>query len=100
MNTKDCPRGPLEPVVRRRRLTRKQRRMKQAVASMAAYMADYDKQDGYLDYSDKTLIDDVLYMLGTALDHEKHSWANGYDIFKAQLREHLGPPPNYNSTPS
>ena len=72
------------------KLTKKQRRMKKAVEYLQEYMGTYDLQMGYLDYSDETLIDDVLYGLGVSLSPDKHQFANGYDKFKERLRKHLG----------
>jgi hypothetical protein len=71
------------------KLSAKQARMRDAVAYLKKYMRTYDKQIGYADYSETTLIDDVLYGLGVALDRE-HVGASGYDTFKDRLREHLG----------
>lgn len=51
-------------------------------------METYDKQVGYLDHTNKTIIDDVLYGLGVALDN-KYRFADGFDKFKKRLRRHL-----------
>lgn len=67
---------------------KKRRRMKAAVEYLQKYMATYDKQFGYQDYRDETLIDDVLYGLGVALGRE-HQFADGFAKFKAKLRAHL-----------
>jgi len=67
----------------------KQKRMKDAVEYMTAYMVGYDKQIGYLDYSDETFIDDVLYGLGVALDADNR-FAIGYEKFKARIVKHIG----------
>ena len=66
----------------------KQERVAAAVKYLKKYMKTYDKQYGYLDYSDKTIIDDILYGLGAALD-DKYKMANGFEKFKVVLREHL-----------
>lgn len=68
----------------------KQERMKRAVLYLTDYMATYDKQPGYENYSDETLIADVLYGLGVALEGEKYKFGDGFDKFKHVLREHLG----------
>ena len=73
----------------RTRLTAKQKRMKRAIRYLADYFGSYEKQLGCLDYTDKTLIDDVLYGLGVALDPMAHMWAGGYEVWKNKLREHL-----------
>lgn len=66
----------------------KQKRMEAAVKSLTKFMATYDQQPGYLDYSDKTFVDDVLYGLGIALD-EKYFYVAGFEMFKERLRNHL-----------
>ena len=53
-------------------------------------MDRYDKQQGYESYSEETLIDDVLYGLGIALD-SRNAYANGYEKFKTRLIAHLRP---------
>ena len=68
---------------------RKHARMKTSVAYLQKYMDTYPDQVGYENYSDKTLIDDVLYGLGVALDPENNRYANGFMRFKNVLREHL-----------
>ena len=77
------------------RKERRQARMRLAVAKLTMYMKTYADQAGYADYSDKTFIDDVLYGLGVALggatDH--YSGPDGYERFKAYLRDHLDDQP-------
>lgn len=63
--------------------------MKKAVAYLRDYMVKYENQFGYMDYSDETFIDDVLYGLGVALDEKQYSWANGFAKFKPRLTEHI-----------
>jgi len=70
-------------------MTKKQKRMKTAIQDLVDYMATYELQERWLDCSDETFIDDVLYGLGVALDKNEHRWANGFDIFKEKLRKHL-----------
>lgn len=62
--------------------------IKEAVAFLQEYMNTYDQQTRYEVYRTETLIDDVLYGLGVALD-EKYKYAQGYDEFKRVLRAHL-----------
>lgn len=69
--------------------TEAQERMAKAVEKLTEYMRTYDKQVGYMDYSDEIFIDDVLYGLGIALDEAEYSYADGYRKFKARLKEHL-----------
>ena len=67
----------------------RRQRMRNIVAKLTDYMVTYSAQPGYEDYSDTTLIDDVLYGLGIALEPEKHHAAQGYDIFRQKLMLHL-----------
>lgn len=59
-----------------------------AVAYLTNYMATYDQQFGYADYSEQTYIDDVLYGLGASLG-DQYRWAGGFDAFKKRLMAHL-----------
>jgi hypothetical protein len=70
-------------------MTSKQKRMKKAVEYLKNYMNTYSNQVGYLDYTDETLIDDVLYGLGVALGPKRYAFAQGFCKFKARLRDHL-----------
>jgi hypothetical protein len=72
------------------KLRPEQKRMRDAVRRMRKYMNTYPKQDGYMDYSDYTFIEDILYGIGIALEPDKHAFATGFDAFKTVLREHLG----------
>lgn len=65
-----------------------QARMRRAVEYLTNYMVTYPKQPGYKDYSDETLINDVLYGLGVGLS-EKYRMADGFREFKAVLLKHL-----------
>jgi len=62
--------------------------MAAAVAYLQKYMATYDKQAFYTEYSDTTYISDILYGLGASLGRE-YQMAGGFERFKARLREHL-----------
>lgn len=64
--------------------------MKEAVAYLQEYMNTYINQPGYKSFSAQTLVDDVLYGLGVALDKERHTAAQGYRAFKEKLKAHLG----------
>lgn len=66
----------------------KQERVRIAILRLKAYIDTYDKQRGYLDYSDETIINDMLYGIGMALD-DKYMWAKGFAEFKERLKEHL-----------
>lgn len=67
----------------------RQKHVKQAIEYMTKYMVTYDKQHGYLDYTDTTIIDDVLYGLGVAIGGREYQMANGYARFRKRLAEHL-----------
>lgn len=67
----------------------KRERMRNMVKSLTKYMETYDKQHGYENYTDTTFVDDVLYVLGIALQPEKYRYAGGYDEFKKFLKDHL-----------
>jgi hypothetical protein len=71
------------------RLTAKQKRMRRAIVYLRDYMETYGAQAGCLNYTDKTLIDDVMYALGVALEPAQYKYARGYDAWKEKLREHL-----------
>jgi len=72
-------------------IEKKQRRerVKNIVRSLNRYMGTYHQQRLYEDYTDKTIIDDVLYGLGIALNPDEYKFASGYDKFKKVLIEHL-----------
>lgn len=63
--------------------------IKHGVRLLQDYWGTYDMQLGYEDYRIGTLIDDALYGLGLAIDKERFKNAQGFDEFKAVLREHL-----------
>lgn len=67
----------------------RQKRMEKAVKYLQHYMATYSNQECYRDYSEETLIDDVLYGLGVALGRKRYSFAPGFEKFKARLIKHL-----------
>ena len=71
-------------------MTTAQRRVRRIVKKLQDYMSTYDQQPGYLNYTDETIIEDILYGLGIALEPKKHRCANGFSVFKKQLAKHLG----------
>lgn len=73
-----------------KKLTKKQKRMQKIVEGLQEFVATYDMQEGYLDYSDRTFIDDMLYGIAIALDKDKYSYAGGFGEFREFLRKHLG----------
>ena len=68
----------------------RKKKIVKAIEYLQDYIGNYATQEGYESYSVATLIDDVLYGLGVALDN-KYSCAHGYDLFKERLRKHLKP---------
>ena len=72
------------------KLTERQEKVKASIDYLIKYMETYPSQYSYLDYSDKTIIDDVLYGLGIALGGSKYKFAQGFAKFKDVLRDHLG----------
>ena len=74
----------------KKKLNAKQKRVKAIIEKLQHYMETYSDQTGYLDYSDETIIDDVLYGLGIAIDDEKYHFNDGYRKFKAKLIKHIG----------
>ena len=63
--------------------------MKKAVEFLQHYMATYDQQQGYENYSVETFVNDVLYGLGEAIDPEGHQYAQGFRVFKEKLKAYL-----------
>ena len=70
-------------------MTEKQNRMKDAVAKLTKYIGTFDTQHGYVDYSDATFINDVLYGIGIALNEQEYQYAQGFVKFKAFLKDFL-----------
>lgn len=68
-----------------KRLTSKQKHIRDAVAYMQKYMATYSDQDGYMNYREDTYIDDVLYGLGVSIS-PAFKGASGFREFKKMLR--------------
>jgi hypothetical protein len=66
-----------------------QKRMKLMVKYLQRYMKTYDDQVGYENYTDFTLIEDVLYGLGVALNPKEHQFSTGFDVWKMKLIEHI-----------
>ena len=66
-----------------------QKRMKLRVQFLQQYLATYDDQYGYENYTDAILINDILYGLGVAINCKEHRYADGYDRWKNKLRDFL-----------
>jgi len=69
--------------------TYSQDRMRLMVQYLKRYMETYDSQHGYENYTDTTLINDMLYGLGVAINPEKHQFANGFDLWKKELKSFI-----------
>lgn len=67
----------------------RQKHVKRAIEYLTRYMNTYDKQTGYLDYTDETIINDVLYGLGVAIGGREYQMADGFAKFKARLAKHI-----------
>lgn len=64
--------------------------VKAIIESFQHYVTTYTTQPDYLNYSDTTIIDDMLYGLGLAFNEKEYKMAGGYRKFKNRLRKHLG----------
>lgn len=62
--------------------------MEEVVEKLKVYVDTYENIPGYKEFTDETLIDDVLYGLGAALSDE-YKFANGYEKFKKDLIKYL-----------
>jgi hypothetical protein len=78
-----------------KKLTKEQQRAKRIIDSLTKYMETYSNQQGYLYYSDETIINDVLYGLGIALNRKEYEWSPGFAKFKQKLIKHLFPKVNF-----
>jgi hypothetical protein len=70
-----------------KRLTKDQTHIKDMVKFLQTYINSYDKQQGFLNYSESTVIKDILYGLGLAVDYRKYSCVSGFEAFKQFLKE-------------
>jgi hypothetical protein len=70
--------------------TKSRKRVERIVADYQQYVATYSDQPFYQSYMDQTLIADFLYGIGLAFDREKYRGADGFDLWKAELRKHVG----------
>ena len=72
-----------------KKLTPRQEKVKKGIEYLIHYVGTYPNQYGYLGYSDETIIDDVLYGLGIALDDDEYQMAEGYRKFQERLLRHI-----------
>jgi len=73
-------------------IRRKQKRVEKIIASFQKYVATYSDQLFYQDYSDNTIVHDMLYGIGIAFDNEKFKMAGGYDAWKKILQQFMKDP--------
>lgn len=66
--------------------------MTKAVQSLQNYWNTYTRQTAYEGFSVETLLDDALYGVGVAIDKAQFELADGYELFKEVLRQHLDKP--------
>ncbi len=59
-----------------------------AVKKLQGFMAAYDKQPNYKDYTPGIYLNDILYGLGISMNPNYRN-ANGFRDFKRDLVEHL-----------
>lgn len=59
-----------------------------ATEYLQEYWETYTDQEGWHGYRMKTVLDDALYGIGSAIS-EDYRFANGFDSFKKELIEYL-----------
>jgi hypothetical protein len=71
--------------------TKKRRQhVREAIAHFEFYVSEYDEQAHYEDYSDVTIVRDMIYGLGIALWGEaEHKGPRGYERTVARIRDIL-----------
>ena len=72
-----------------KKLTAKNKRILKSVEFLQNYFNTYTTQTRYLEYSEKTLLDDCLYGIGVALWGKEMMFAQGYEKTKAKILEFL-----------
>lgn len=65
------------------------KRMKAIFARYLRYVSTYMDGDYNADCQDKTFVLDMIYGLGISIDEPRFRCADGFDRFKAELREHI-----------
>jgi hypothetical protein len=65
------------------------KRMKKIIAAYKRYVSTYASEDYNADCQDKTFVLDMLYGIGISIEKESYYAADGFDRFKAKLRELL-----------
>lgn len=59
--------------------------IEEVISYLQQYIDTYSEQEHYTSYSERIVIDDMLYGLGVALYGEKAKFANGYRWFKREV---------------
>jgi len=64
----------------------------EVIAAMKHYIDTYQDQLGWKQYSKETMLADLVYGIGIAMDRDKYEFADGYNEFKKDLIEFLTNP--------
>ena len=62
------------------------------IAAMKEFIDTYPDQIGWQEYTKDTVLNDLIYGIGVAIDHDKYSFAMGYRYFKKDLIKFLTNP--------
>ena len=65
---------------------------RKVIKSIKNYIDTYHNQFGWEKYKKDTVLNDLVYGIGIAIDKEKYQYANGYDEFKKELIKFLTNP--------
>ena len=60
----------------------------QIATKLREILSQYKKENDINEYTEQTVLDDLLYFVGEAISNE-YKFAQGFDKFKQRLREHL-----------
>ena len=61
----------------------------EVIAAMKHYIDTYPNQRSWELYTYSTILNDLIYGIGIAIDKEKYEFADGYKEFKKHLIEFL-----------
>lgn len=75
----------------KRDVDRARKRMRLIVGRLQEYVRTYSDQAHYDTYSDSIFLDDMLYGIGIALEPLEHEGPDGFQKFRAKLRDRLSP---------
>jgi len=76
-------------ILKENKMTESQKRVKLIIEKLQKYINTYSDQYGYLEYSDDTIIKDMLYGLGIALNEKEYTYALGFNKFKKFLHKYI-----------